>query len=325
MTAFARLTRAEMRRLLSRRLTRGALVAALSALAVAALITAGQSSKDTSAAWADARSKATMLAGRGDPVQRQALLASVDACRDLLARRPLADPHACHGPNGMPSPGVFYQDPRFVFATSQRHLIDTIVGVLIIVALTVSASGIGAEWSSGTFVGLLLFEARRLRVLAAKLTAATLVLVSAGVVLIVLDLFTGLALARTRGTFSGTDAQTFVSLAGRILRGLALIGLAGLLGGSVATIARGTAAAVGLLGGYLIGFEMLLATWLPPLQPWLLLTNGRALLAGSHRVYAGPQHAEVILRAGSAGIYATVLIACCVLVAAAALRFRDAA
>ena len=177
---------------------------------------------------------------------------------------------------------------------SPVNLADTLLGtsfLLIVMSMLIGASSIGAEWAAGTVTTLLAWEPRRVRALLVRMVAVVLTVVLLTVLLLTLLSLGLYAAAWLRGSTSGTGGSWLhhvLATIGRISLVAALISTIGL---AVATVGRGTAAALGVLVGYLALFESLLRGLKPSWTPWLLASSAVTFLSG-HR-------AEVYLRDGT--------------------------
>jgi ABC-2 type transport system permease protein len=122
--------------------------------------------------------------------------------------------------------------------------------------VVLGASALGAEWQSGTFASLLTWEPRRQRVLAAKLAAP--VIATAALTAVVLPLITAGAwlAADLRGTTSGTTGHVWASSAAQYGRSVVLLALVTLIASGIAGLTRHTVAALGVIGGYFVGGEV---------------------------------------------------------------------
>jgi ABC-2 type transport system permease protein len=135
------------------------------------------------------------------------------------------------------------------------------------------ASLVGAEWHAGTMATLLTWEARRVRVLVAKLVAAAALVFA---LVVALQALLGAALLPAglwRGTTEGLDWGWFRSLSGVGLRVAAVSVAAATMGFSIATIGRNTAAALGIAFGYFAVVENAIRGLRPNWTPWLLGDN----------------------------------------------------
>ncbi|MEH1055719.1 ABC transporter permease subunit [Micromonospora sp. CPCC 206171] len=161
---------------------------------------------------------------------------------------------------------------------------DTLVpftAILALVGFVVGASFVGAEWSTGGMMNLLLWRPKRLTVLLTKLAALltgllTLALTSAVVWTV------GFWLV---GTFRGTTAKTtsgaWQSFALTGLRGLLLVLTAATIGFALASLGRHTAMALGgaialaVVGQFGVGILLSMAN-VTFVEAWLLPTYALA-------------------------------------------------
>ena len=213
---------------------------------------------------------------------------------------------------------IVAEDPAF-HLTNLRDVYLGTNGILVALFLLLGASFIGAEWHAGTMTTLLTWEPRRLRVSLAKLAVgATLAFLG----YLALQVLLGLALtpaAAFRGSTEGVDRAWLADSAAFLLRGGAVAAIAATLGGSLAFIGRNTAAALGVLFGYIAIVEPLLRGLRPGWERWFLFGNLGTFLVGN----AGDS-AQFSPRSGLAaglviGLYAAGIAA----VAVASFRARE--
>jgi ABC-2 family transporter protein len=161
---------------------------------------------------------------------------------------------------------------------------ESILGIgaffLVIGAAVGGASMIGAEWRAGTFVTLLTWMPQRRRVAVTKLAACGLVAATIALVLQVLFLASFLPASLGPGTTGGVDAEWARAVAGTVVRVACITGLVAVFTASVAMIGRSTAAALGVLFGYMMLFENLLRAWKPWSARYLLGENGARFIVG---------------------------------------------
>ena len=161
---------------------------------------------------------------------------------------------------------------------------DAMLGLitpLAMVGLILGASLIGAEWRANTVAVQLTWESRRTRVMVAKAAVAGLV----GIAFFLL-VQAALALALLpagvwRGSTVGLDADWWRSTIGLLLRGGAFVGMASVIGFSIAAVGRNTTAALGVMFGYFALLEgaLLGGIW-PWIRPWLLVGNSVVFVSG---------------------------------------------
>ena len=153
-----------------------------------------------------------------------------------------------------------FEPHQFVFRTDAADTLMVMGFLLALLGFAVGASFVGAEWSSGGMMNLLLWRPRRLQVLSTKL-AALLVGLTVFTVL-VSAAWTGLFVltARLRGTLAGMTSGAWQSILLLELRGLVLVLAAGALGFGLASLGRHTAMALGAAIGTIIVFQFGLGT-----------------------------------------------------------------
>jgi ABC-2 type transport system permease protein len=212
---------------------------------------------------------------------------------------------------------------------------DMAVGLSAFLALLasylVAASSIGAEYTTGAIANWLTFVPQRLRVYASKLVAVVLACAALGAVVNFAML--GLAAFITRlhgGALAG--AGPVAATGGRAV---ALAVLAGVVGFCLALVTRHTAAAVGLVLGYLVLAFVLqgLSSSVPAFQgvpPWMPDQNLLAFLQHGTSYYIevattgaqGTQYDQIEkhISFGHSVAYMTVVLV--VAVAGSALVFR---
>lgn len=269
----SRLVAVEVRRLLARRLLLALGVALIAGIAFGAVTTALRSNRDLAGARAKAERQVTQFAAQ-DVERRKACEA------EKAAGRIPPEVNCAELGGGAPPAEAFYADPRFDFARSASGPVNgAIVGVAML-GVVLGASAIGAEWSAGTFAGLLTWEPRRLRVLAAKLLALAALVVTIAAAAVAVQLLVYWAIAGTRGTLAGTTSTVVRELLGRGARGVGLVGLLTVAAASTAGILRSTAGALGAVAGYLVVFETLSRNLRPGWARWLLSSNAAALVNG---------------------------------------------
>ena len=204
------------------------------------------------------------------------------------------------------------------------------VFVAMLASYLVSASLIGAEFSTGSLSNWLTFVPRRMAVLAAKLTAVLVGSALAGFCTIFANLGLAALLSRAYG-LRLTGAGDLAESAGR---GVALAVLAGLLGFAAALLTRHTVAALGIVLGYLVLGTVLkglafdaegpfggLPPWLPDNNVQAFLKHGYTYTQYSDRSPDGT--VERHLAFGHSALYWAVILAAGLVAAALVFRRRD--
>ncbi|MBA3727894.1 MAG: hypothetical protein H0W94_01570 [Actinobacteria bacterium] len=294
----------EFRRYLARRTMRVSILGAVAAIAVAGLITFVVSQRPTPEAAAEARA------------ERQEVF---DACvQGELGIDPedLPPDQTIEEVCGQVVSGPGLSQPQFALSSLPAVFVGTSVPLLLL-AWVLAASFIGAEWHAGTVATQLTWEPRRLRVFLAK---ALVAIVLAAVLTVVLQALLGAALvpaAAFRGSTEGLDEAWLREGLGVLLRGAVIAAIAAAFGYSIASVARNTAASMGLGFGYLIIFEQLVAGLRPGWQPWLLVPNIAVFLSGDSNL------GFIDRSVGEAGLLLCAYAAGAMVIAAALFVSRD--
>ena len=255
------LAKAETRRLVKRRFTRlfvlcGVLV--LAAVAAGVLLTNHKTGPEQIAkatAEAQANYQQTVLAN--DRIKQE-------------CQRAQGTPDASNFPPNCeisdPAPSDFdpkwYLPPTFDFRESFGEMVTTFAAVLALVAYIVGASFVGAEWSSGGMMNLLLWRPRRLQVLGTKLGVLLSWTTVLTVVLGVLWTAGFYFIAKARGTTDSMTSGAWQSIGLMELRALVLVLVAGALGFGLASLGRHTATALGVAIGVTVVLQFGLAVLL---------------------------------------------------------------
>jgi ABC-2 type transport system permease protein len=163
-----------------------------------------------------------------------------------------------------PTPADFnpkwYMPATFDFRENFPNLVTTFAALLAVVGFIIGASFVGAEWSSGGMMNLLLWRPQRIRVLGTKLAAFLVGLISLTVVLAAVWTALGYLIAKTRGTTASMTSGAWQSIGLMELRALAVIVVGGVLGFGLASIGRHTAMALGAVVAVVIVFQFGLGT-----------------------------------------------------------------
>ncbi|MFI6261174.1 ABC transporter permease subunit [Micromonospora sp. NPDC051006] len=169
----------------------------------------------------------------------------------------------------------------FDFRESFGEMLIPFAAILGLVGFVVGASFIGAEWSSGGMMNLLLWRPKRLTVLLSKLAALLTGMFA-------LTVSTGLLwyggfwlVALFRGSTEKVTSGVWQSLALTGLRGLVLVLAATTIGFALASLGRHTAMALGgvvallVVGQFGLGILLSMAR-IPFVEAWLLPTYAAA-------------------------------------------------
>ncbi len=178
---------------------------------------------------------------------------------------------------------VWVEEPRFIY-TEVNWILMTMGLPMIMLAWLLGASFMGAEWANRTITSTLTWEPRRLRVLGAKAAALALI---AFLWIVALQAYLAAVLypaAHFRGVTAGVDAAFFGELASVAARVGALAVIASLMGFSLATVGRNTAAAFGVGFAHLAIVEGLVRAFKPQWSEWLIGDNLGLFLVGAEDV-----------------------------------------
>jgi ABC-2 type transport system permease protein len=193
------------------------------------------------------------------------------------------------------------------------NFIVTIAVLTYMMVVVLGASAVGAEYRAGTVTTMLTWEPRRIRLLVARLGAASIL--SMGLFLIIQLVFIGAWTigVQLQGKTSGADADFWRELALVVLRGTVLAGVLAVISGAFATLGRNTAAALGLWFGYLVAIEGILRGQVSSTIPWLLTSSAGAFYGwepveiNGHSVTAGAGALHLVIYVVATGAGALVV------------------
>jgi ABC-2 type transport system permease protein len=267
-----RLLRAELRRLLARRLVRATAVFVLLAIVGGGALAFTRTHALPNAAFERRLHEATVERHAQNERARQCLAAhGVTDNKDIsdsLARACLPDEIVVH-------------DPRFD-SYRLKGILQGSAGVLAIIGWALGASLVGAEFTSRSMTTMLTWETRRLRLIRSKVA----VVVASVFVLAVLVLAAVGASMLPAMLLHGAPAHagdpTFATYAGIVWRGSLLAAIAAAMGFAIATLGRNTAAALGVGFAYIIVLENIVGDALRNWRRWLLLGNAIVFVSGSN-------------------------------------------
>lgn len=211
------------------------------------------------------------------------------------------------------------------------------------VAFLIGATAIGADWAAKTLPGLLTWEPRRIRLLLVKLLALLLLVTPCAAMMQAAHLGAATLITESRGTWAELPPDFWADLWPIMARGIALAAMFAAAGFALAARFRYTAAAVGFAFGYLVVFEMALSfsgTWW---EQWKLSPNVAGWLAkgaielryevnrpvfddnvDSFAPYYGTREIVVYLTNARSLTYLLVGLGAALLVALLSFRWRDA-
>lgn len=186
-------------------------------------------------------------------------------------------------------PAEYYLPPTFVFRDEFPATLYTFTSLLVLVFFVAGASFVGAEWTSGAMMNLLLWRPQRLRVLFTKLAALLTGVLAVSVPAVALWTAAYWLTALLRGSAEGVTADAWRSFALTELRSVVLVVAAAAAGFGLASIGRHTALALGSVLGVLVVGQSGLAIIAGSLQVrylelWLLPTYWIAWMDSSIEV-----------------------------------------
>jgi hypothetical protein len=274
--AFGRLLRAEFRRLAARRFTR--VIIGLSLIGYLIAIALIWHSHDRVSAGDIAQATA-----QRDQLITQSATEVEECQRHATSDQDLQNCGQPPTPEQVPYDQFLRTQP---FLPGQVDDYALAVGVATaMVAFLLAATFIGAEWSSKNLVAWLFWEPRRMRVMAAKLVA----LLSSVLLLAVLAQVLWYAAAKVLLHYRGLPVSTMGPLAAHFwshvvnaqARAALLVLVTALVGFSLASLMRNSAAALGVAFVYFAVVENVIRAVNPELQPYLFTTNVAAWIANN--------------------------------------------
>lgn len=264
-----RLTKVELRRLFSRRLTA---VALLGALVITGLMLFGayQGAKPLSSA------ELTSQRAQFDQAHKDWVANGAQQTKDCLTQQAEVqkkDPKANLGCNQMEPKWENWGKQPVKFHEMMPGVLLGGSYLLAFVGFVVGVSFLAAEFSSGSMANWLTFEPRRTRVYASKLTAAGLGLIPAAVALLGLLTAGVWVIVGHFGSTTGTTAKVWGDLGEMGARSVALTLAATVTGAAIGVLLRRTAAVLGVAIGYLVLVEGVFRQQLQGAQTWFLQVN----------------------------------------------------
>ena len=325
-----RLTKVELRRLFSRRLTTIALLGAL-IIAGLMLFDSFQQAKPLSGPELTSQ-RAQFDQARTDWAVNGAQ--NLVECMKGQTEAQKTDPKADFGCNQMEPKWENWGKPAAKFAEMMPRTLLAGSYLLAFVGFVVGASFVGAEFSSGSMANWLTFEPRRMRVYASKLAAAGLGLIPATVALLGLLTVGVWLIVRNFNPAAGTTAKVWGDLGEMGARSLGLALAATVAGAALGVLLRRTVAVLGIVAGYLVLVEGVFGQALQGVRPWLLQLNVTAWLQHGTTYFINScttdarggyscQGIEKALTFGHSSAYLGLLVVFVVGLAALVFRRRD--
>lgn len=265
-----RLTKVELRRLFSRRLTS---IALLGALAVTGLILFGAYQQAKPLSGQQLAFQKTQF----DQAHQSWELNGVQQYKECLKQQAVvqkSDPKANLRCNEMEPKWANWGKPKVKFADLMHSVLLNWSYLIAFFGFLIGAGFVAAEFSSGSMGNWLTFEPRRLRVYASKLAAAGLGLFPVTLALLGLLIGGVWLITAHYGSATGTTAKMWSDLGWMAGRIVALAVVAAVVGAAMGTLLRHTAAVIGIAMGYLVLVEAIFGSLFQrSAQPWLLRLN----------------------------------------------------
>lgn len=301
-----RLIVVEARRFLARRLLRVVTILVVAGFTFGGVMAfiASENSSEAMAAWRTEKATAIEECVRHTE-------AGIEAGLDEFPERASRDTRGfCEANTWVESPAFRYRDVNWMLMGFALPL--------MILSWLFGASFVGAEWHNRTMTTLLTWEPRRLRVLAGKAIATSVivflwVLASQAVALAVFY-----PAARFEGTMTGVDIDWWLDVGSTALRVSGLGCVVASFGLALATVGRNSAAALGIGFGYFAVVESLIRVFKPSWFDWLVGPNIALVLDGSEDIGLG--HSQ-----GAGGALLLAYVAISLVVAGLVFRRRDIA
>ena len=145
--------------------------------------------------------------------------------------------------------------------------------LLAFIGFLIGAGFVAAEFSSGSMANWLTFEPRRMRVYFSKLVAVGLGLTPVVVALIALLTGGVWLIVGHFGSTAGVSAKVWGDSAEMAARSVVLVIVGAVAGAAMGALLRHTAAVIGIAMAYLVLVEGIFGRALQSAQPWLLRLN----------------------------------------------------
>ena len=325
-----RLTKVELRRLYSRRLTFIALLGALAIIGLMLFSTFQQAKPLSGSQLAAQRVQFEQM--RADWVANGAQ--HVQECLKSQAEAQKTNAKANYRCDQMEPKWANWGKPKPQFADLMQTVLLGGSYLLAFIGFLIGAGFVAAEFSSGSMANWLTFEPRRMRVYFSKLVAAGLGLIPVVVALIAL-LTGGVWLIVGRfGSTADVTGKVWRDSGVMAARSLVLVIAGAVAGAAMGALLRHTAAVIGIAMGYLVLVEGVFGHVLQSAQPWLLRLNFDGWLQHGSKYLINKcttdsrggyncVGVEKLVSFGHSSAYLGLLVALLVGVAALAFRRRD--
>lgn len=163
-------------------------------------------------------------------------------------------------------------DPRFHLVQMQ-DVLGEMTFLLVIVAIGLGATFVGAEWGAGTMTTILTWEPRRIRVYAMKVLAGMIFVFIAMMLVQAFLVLTMTPVAAWRGSLEGVDAEWLGDVTWLAMRSALVCAVMATIGMALAMIARVTVAAVIVAFIYFAVVENVIRAYRPNWSRWLFGDN----------------------------------------------------
>ena len=241
------LYRTELRRLAKRRFTRWMTVLGLLVLA-AVVVGSFFSNQKIDAATVARAERAAEAQWQRDVQINEQFRAECDRAKASGAAQPGQFPDDCSQITPPPREAIeaqWFLPSTFDFRKNFGFTLLPLAAILALVGFIVGASFVGAEWSTGGMMNLLLWRPKRLTVLLTKLAALLTGLLALAVTTTALWFGSFWLVATLRGTTEKMTSGAWQSFALTGLRGVALAVVLTIVGFGLASLGRHTAMALG--------------------------------------------------------------------------------
>lgn len=202
-----------------------------------------------------------------------------------------SDPSIDYGcDQAMTFENYYWQEPTF--AESAPALLPLLAIPIAFAAFVVAVSFVAAEFTTGSMGNWLTFEPRRTRVYVSKIGAAAVAALPFALLACALAIGGAYAVHAVNDHVGDMTSDVWADVAVSGLRvTLLTVGLA-MLGAALGVLVRSTAAAIGIVIGYLIVVEAILGSLFAGIQPYLLRLNVSAVASGEGRYFVEECRAE---------------------------------
>jgi ABC-2 type transport system permease protein len=203
-------------------------------------------------------------------------------CREQEAAAQETDPGADWACDEMGPPSLEdLTGPASTFAADAPEWAGLLSTFLLLLALATGVTFVTAEFGAGSIGTWLTFVPRRGRVYASKVLVAGLGAMLPAALALVVALGGAYAAAVVHDALGPTSGDVWVDLAWQVLRTVALAGAVGVMGAALGFTLRGAAATLGMVVGWLLLVDGLLAGFVPSLVRWTLRLSSAAWTQGT--------------------------------------------